>query len=542
MKFETNCPHFPSITGPSRSIYNAQIYQGATQTTLSSLSASSSAGNGFGSNTSSLSESPLNSIAKSSSYTTNPENTNARVNSTSSLINQSSSASNQCPSNSSSFVISPPMTPEEEPLTNRPNHSFEQANNQNNNLLNSQHDTLCKSKTKDEISTINQLNKLTLNQSNSNASIPDAQLHLPKANERSNERQTSDSPEAPTKESKGLPKELARELSGELPRELTKDLSKDSIDQLYSKPLPKAQKKAPIENQENKPVVPVKKYLIGQNDKIYQVNPENNVLIVNKNNLVSTKINLNQPALCGQTNAVNKSAQHSQQNNGQSNGQCKAHAVNGQPNGQMKINDSMLRNKKPTGFDVIAKLKTIVNLTENPHSRYTSISANKIIGEGASGKVYYATDLKTRQKVAIKQIDITAQQKNDLIINEIIVMKQNRHRNIVNYLDSFLVGKVLWVVMEYLPGGCLTNIVTNMYLTEQHIATVCREVLQALEFLHQRNVIHRDIKSDNILLGMDGSIKLTGSVASSAAKCQQTALLLACKICIAEIQMNNMAV
>lgn len=412
------------------------------------------------------------------------------------------------------------MTPEEEPLTNRPNHSFEHANNQNNHLLNIQHDTLCKNKTKDEIS--NQLNKLTLNQSNSNASISDAQPHLPKANDRSNERSnerqmnerqaTGDSPDGPTKESKESPNELAKELPAEPPRELTKDLSKDSIDQLYSKPLPKAQKKAPIENQENKPVVPAKKYLITQNDRIYQANPENNVLIVNKNNLVSTKINLNQPAHCGQANMAHKPTQNNQPNNGHPNGQCKALAGNGQLNGQMKINDAMLRNRRPTALDVIAKLKTIVNQTENPHSRYTSISANKIIGEGASGKVYYATDLKTMQKVAIKQIDITAQQKNDLIINEIIVMKQNRHKNIVNYLDSFLVGKILWVVMEYLPGGCLTNIVTNMYLTEHHIATICREVLQALEFLHSRNVIHRDIKSDNILLGMDGSIKLTGSV------------------------------
>lgn len=487
--------------GPSRSIYNAQIYQGATQTTLSSLSASSSAGNGFGSNTSSLSESPLNSIAKSSSYTNNE---NVRVNSASSLINQSSSVSNQCPSNSSSFVISPPMTPEEELTNQRPNNqSFEQANNQNNqnnHLMNSQHDTLCKSKAKEETGTIH---KLAMNQNNTNATNQNVKPHLPKS--------LNNSP----KELAQLPKEPPKESTKELASELTKDLSKDSIDQLYSKPLPKAQKKLPIENQENKPVIPVKKYLINQNDKICQLASGPDVLIAanNKNNLVSTKINLNnQQHHCSQTNAVNKAVQNNQLNNGQSNGLCKGHAPNGQLNGQTtKINDSMLRNKKPTGFDVIAKLKTIVNLTENPHSRYTSISANKIIGEGASGKVYYATDLKTLQKVAIKQIDITAQQKNDLIINEIIVMKQNRHRNIVNYLDSFLVGKVLWVVMEYLPGGCLTNIVTNMYLTEQHIATVCREVLQALEFLHQNNVIHRDIKSDNILLGMDGSIKLTGN-------------------------------
>ncbi|VDN01192.1 unnamed protein product [Thelazia callipaeda] len=163
------------------------------------------------------------------------------------------------------------------------------------------------------------------------------------------------------------------------------------------------------------------------------------------------------------------------------------------------------RRKKISDSEVLAKLRTIVTIG-NPDRKYQKV--NKI-GSGASGSVFTAIEISTGAEVAIKQMNLAQQPKKELIINEILVMRENKHANIVNYLDSYLVGDDLWVVMEYLAGGSLTDVVTECQMEEGMIAAVCREVLQALEFLHSRHVIHRDIKSDNILLGMDGSVKLT---------------------------------
>ncbi|KAI7802636.1 P21/Cdc42/Rac1-activated kinase 1, partial [Triplophysa rosa] len=168
-------------------------------------------------------------------------------------------------------------------------------------------------------------------------------------------------------------------------------------------------------------------------------------------------------------------------------------------------NTDKTRKKKMSDEEILEKLRSIVSVGD-PKKKYTRFEK---IGQGASGTVYTAIDIATGQEVAIKQMNLQQQPKKELIINEILVMRENKNPNIVNYLDSYLVGDELWVVMEYLAGGSLTDVVTETCMDEAQIAAVCRECLQALEFLHSNQVIHRDIKSDNILLGMDGSVKLT---------------------------------
>ena len=128
----------------------------------------------------------------------------------------------------------------------------------------------------------------------------------------------------------------------------------------------------------------------------------------------------------------------------------------------------------------------------------------------ASGQVFVAKTLATGKKVAIKQMDLSVQPRKELIVNEILVMKESQHPNIVNFLESYLVKSTeLWVVMEYMEGGSLTDVVTANLMSEGQIAAVSRETALGLEHLHKHGVIHRDIKSDNVLLSLTGDIKLS---------------------------------
>jgi hypothetical protein len=140
--------------------------------------------------------------------------------------------------------------------------------------------------------------------------------------------------------------------------------------------------------------------------------------------------------------------------------------------------------------EVMAKLKEAVS-KDDPNLSY---SKQKKIGQGASGSVYVAkvkenpfskvaqgviAQQGSKAQVAIKQMDLAHQPRKELIVNEIMVMKDSKHKNIVNFLDAFLRNNFteLWVVMEYMEGGALTDVIdNNPTITEDQIATICLEV------------------------------------------------------------------
>ncbi|WKY08985.1 hypothetical protein Q1695_001837 [Nippostrongylus brasiliensis] len=139
----------------------------------------------------------------------------------------------------------------------------------------------------------------------------------------------------------------------------------------------------------------------------------------------------------------------------------------------------------------------------------TDLTDFKVVGEGSTGTVLAAYRISSKQLVAVKRMNLRKQQRRELLFNEVSIMRDYQHPNVVQMFSSHLVGDELWVVMEYMEGGSLTDIVTQTRMTETQIATVALQVLRALEFLHSRRVIHRDIKSDSILLKLDGTVKIS---------------------------------
>ncbi|XP_039861099.1 TRAF2 and NCK interacting kinase b isoform X4 [Simochromis diagramma] len=141
----------------------------------------------------------------------------------------------------------------------------------------------------------------------------------------------------------------------------------------------------------------------------------------------------------------------------------------------------------------------------------------ELVGNGTYGQVYKGRHVKTGQLAAIKVMDVTGDEEEEIKAEINMLKKYSHHRNIATYYGAFIkknppgVDDQLWLVMEFCGAGSVTDLIKNTKgnsLKEEWIAYICREILRGLTHLHQHKVIHRDIKGQNVLLTENAEVKL----------------------------------
>ncbi|XP_077289776.1 serine/threonine-protein kinase msn isoform X1 [Arctopsyche grandis] len=141
----------------------------------------------------------------------------------------------------------------------------------------------------------------------------------------------------------------------------------------------------------------------------------------------------------------------------------------------------------------------------------------EVVGNGTYGQVYKGRHTKTGQLAAIKVMDVTEEEEEEIKLEINVLKKYSNHRNIATYYGAFIkkspAGKddQLWLVMEYCGAGSVTDLVKStkgQSLKQEWIAYICREILRGLSYLHSNKVIHRDIKGQNVLLTDNAEVKL----------------------------------
>ncbi|XP_051956602.1 serine/threonine-protein kinase 10-like [Xyrauchen texanus] len=169
-------------------------------------------------------------------------------------------------------------------------------------------------------------------------------------------------------------------------------------------------------------------------------------------------------------------------------------------------------------FSKILRLPTIdmkkrVKQYEHVHRDVNPDDMWEIIGElgdGAFGKVYKAQNKETGVLAAAKVIETKSEEELEDYVVEIDILASCNHQYIVKLLDAFFYDNKLSIMIEFCPGGAVdaTMLELDRGLEEPQIQVVCKQMLEALQYLHSMKIIHRDLKAGNILLMLDGDIKL----------------------------------
>ncbi len=149
---------------------------------------------------------------------------------------------------------------------------------------------------------------------------------------------------------------------------------------------------------------------------------------------------------------------------------------------------------------------------EVPETSFEYYKLVKMIGKGAFGKVSLGIHKLTGKYVAIKTIDkdcLKDEYSKRKVLREIYILKKIRHVNVIRLLEVFETAQQVLIVTEYAGGGDLLHYVkSKKYLTEEEARPMFRQIVYGLAHIHSRNVLHRDIKLDNILLDGDGGVKI----------------------------------
>ncbi|CAH8582839.1 unnamed protein product [Schistosoma guineensis] len=165
--------------------------------------------------------------------------------------------------------------------------------------------------------------------------------------------------------------------------------------------------------------------------------------------------------------------------------------------------------KKFISADESAKksFSTTIERNVNPTDIWEIISE---LGDGAFGKVYKTHKRNTDLFAALKRVDFESEDELEDFMLEIDILTNFKHKNILTLHEVYIYESKLWIYLELCGGGALDSIMETLEkpLTEPQIRFVSREVLQGLEFLHEKLIIHRDMKAGNILLTLNNEVKL----------------------------------
>jgi serine/threonine protein kinase len=165
------------------------------------------------------------------------------------------------------------------------------------------------------------------------------------------------------------------------------------------------------------------------------------------------------------------------------------------------------RSPPPRMMHMASVARTIKNTSYMKKGDYRQYYSNLVkLGQGASGTVYSATENDTGRLVALK---VASLEELEDLKNEIALQALSKHPHIVECVEAYESPTEVCIVMELMSGGCLTDVLDmNAPCPEPYIAYITKRMLMALAFMHKQYRLHRDIKSDNVLVDFSGRVKV----------------------------------